>query len=98
MSLKNVFGEIALDATAQMTQLALRGILRIAQAIDVNGRLRVAIETGNIGTVTTVTGVTTVATVTNTTNQTNIGGVPAQYMATGQPLRLINLYDNLKVT
>lgn len=86
---------MALDATAQMTQLAIRGILRVAQAIDVNGRLRVAIETGNIGTVTTVT---TVSTLTNQTNQTNMGGVPAQYMATGQPLRIIHLYDNLKVT
>ena len=95
MTLRNAFGEIALDATAQMTQLAIRGILRVAQAIDVNGRLRVAIETGNIGTVTTLTTVTTVATV---TNQTNVGGVPAQYMATGQPLRIIHLYDNLKVT
>jgi hypothetical protein len=95
MTLRNAFGEIALDATAQMTQLAIRGILRVAQAIDVNGRLRVAIETGNIGTVTTVT---TVSTVTNTANQTNMGGVPAQYMATGQPLRIVNLYDNLKVT
>jgi hypothetical protein len=89
MTLRNAFGEIALDATAQMTQLALRGILRVAQAIDVNGRLRVAIETGNIGTVTTLT---------NQTNQTNMGGVPAQYMATGQPLRIVHLYDNLKVT
>lgn len=89
MTLRNAFGEIALDATAQMTQLAIRGILRIAQAIDVNGRIRVAIETGNIGTVTTVT---------NQTNQTNMGGVPAQYMATGQPLRIVHLYDNLKVT
>ncbi len=86
MTLRNAFGEIALDATAQMTQLALRGILKLAHAIDVNGRLRVAIETGNIGTVT------------NQTNQTNMGGVPAQYMATGQPLRIIHLYYNLKVT
>ena len=89
MTLRNAFGEMALDATAQMTQLALRGILKLAHAIDVNGRLRVAIETGNIGTVTTVATVT---------NQTNVGGVPAQYMATGQPLRIIHLYDNLKVT
>ncbi len=95
MTLRNAFGEIALDATAQMTQLAIRGILKLAHAIDVNGRIRVAIETGNIGTVTTLTTVTTVATV---TNQTNMGGVPAQYMATGQPLRIVHLYDNLKVT
>jgi len=98
MSLKNAFGDIALDATAQMSQLALRGVLRLVQALDVAGRLRVAIETGNIGTVTTVTTVTTLATVTNVANQTNVGGVPAQYMATGQPLRIGPLYDNLKVT
>lgn len=101
MSLKNAFGDIVLENTQQMLHLTLRALARVAVALDQNSRLRVNVEAGTLPKVTavgTVTTVTTVTGVTGVTNLTNMGGVPAQYPATGQFTRMGVLYDNLKVT